>query len=347
MEKYVSSVKDFVLETLSKYSLIKTSADRDDAESCFKMGLIQLLGINTNIDFKKASEYFSNKSLTNNQDANRLLGFIAECEGNISSAFQYYSKTINSEKDSYFDKVIKGRKILQDDLKKLDLPIALNKEISAILSDYSKGKASKVGASVKIAAICNDEPSCLEAANALFASKDYISAIQWLQKGKISQENSLFASINEIIAKSKKSILQSKDMQIIDLDGNSLLSNEDPTPFLNTIKKTCEAASMKSSIEWKEKNKKRVDTIIKNQKEKEKKEWEEAQAEDERREKKKKRIIKHSIICIVLFILGVAGHKSGQPLEDFVVGILVIVVCYFHYYLIIAIWKLLFGKKNN
>lgn len=138
MEKYVSSVKDFVLETLSKYSLIKTSADRDDAESCFKMGLIQLLGINTNIDFKKASEYFSNKSLTNNQDANRLLGFIAECEGNISSAFQYYSKTINSEKDSYFDKVIKGRKILQDDLKKLDLPIALNKEISAILSDYSK-----------------------------------------------------------------------------------------------------------------------------------------------------------------------------------------------------------------
>lgn len=136
-------------------------------------------------------------------------------------------------------------------------------------------------------------------------------------------------------------------MQIIDLDGNSLLSNEDPTPFLNTIKKTCEASSMKSSIEWKEKNKKRVDTIIKNQKEKEKKEWEEAQAEDERREKKKKRIIKHSIICIVLFILGVAGHKSGQPLEDFVVGILVIVVCYFHYYLIIAIWKLLFGKKNN
>ena len=345
MEKYITSVKDFVLESLSQFSLIKTSADRGDAESCFKMGLIQLLGINTNIDFKKASEYFSNKSLTNNQDANRLLGFIAECEGNISSAFQYYSKTINSEKDSYFDKVIKGRKILQDDLKKLDLPIALNKEISAILSDYSKGKASKVGASVKIAAICNDEPSCLEAANALFASKDYISAVQWLQKGKISQENSLFASINEIIAKSKKSILQSKDLQIIDLDGNSLLSNEDPTPFLNTIKKTCEAASMKSSIEWKEKNKKRVDTIVKNQKTKEKKEWEAVQAEM-RQEKKKKRIIKHSIICIILFILGVASNKEGGSGSEFLSGVIMVLGCYFWFYFIRWLWRLFFGKKK-
>lgn len=345
MEKNITSVKDFVLETLSEFSLIKTSADRGDAESCFKMGMIHLLGINTKVDFKKASHFFSSQSLMNDKDANRLLGFIAECEGDFSSAFQNYAKTENSEKESYFDKVIKGRNKIQDYLKKLDLPITLNNEISAILSDYSKkSKASKVGASIKIAAICNDESSCLEAAYALFGSSDYISAIQWLQKGKISQDNSLYAAINEKFEKSKDALLHSKDLQILELDTNSLLSNEDPTPFLSNVKSTCEAASKKSSLEWKDKNKKRVDTIIKTQKEKERMEWEAAQAEDERREKKKKKIIKHSIICIVLFVIGVASHKSGQPLEDFVVGILVVVACYFHYYLFVGIWKQLFGK---
>lgn len=347
MEKNITSVKDFVLETLSEFSLIKTSADRGDAESCFKMGMIHILGINTKVDFKKASHYFSSQSLMNDKDANRLLGFIAECEGDFSSAFQHYAKTENSEKESYFDKVIRGRNRIQDYLKKLDLPITLNNEISAILSDYSKkSKASKVGASIKIAAICNDESSCLEAANALFGSSDYISAIQWLQKGKISQDNSLYAAINEKFEKSKDAILHSKDLQILELDSNSLLSNEDPTPFLNSVKKTCEAASMKSSVEWKEKNKKRIGTIIKIQKEKEEKEWLAVQAEDERKERRKKRIIKHSIICIVLFVLGVAANKEGGPSSDFLSGVIMVLSCYFWFYLIRWIWRGLFANKK-
>jgi len=346
MEKYVTSINDFVLEVLSSFSLIKTSADRGDAESCYKMGLIQLLGINTNVDFKKASHYLGNQSLENNQDANRLLGFIAECEGDFSSAFQNYAKTGNSEKESYLDRVIKGRNNIQGYLKKLDLPIVLNKEISAILSNFSKGNASKVGACIKIAALCNDKPSCLEAANALFDSNDYISAIQWLQKGKISQDNSLYAAINEKFAKSKDVLLHSKDMQILDLDSNSLLSNEDPTPFLNSVKKTCEAASMNSYAEWKEKNKKRIGTIIKKQKEKEEKEWQAVQAEDERKERRKKRIIKHSIICIVLFVLGVAANKEGGPSSDFLSGVIMVLSCYFWFYLIRWIWRGLFAKKK-
>ena len=88
MEKYITSVKDFVLETLSEFSLIKTSADRGDAESCVKMGMVYLLGIKKEIDFMKAAHYFSNPSLTNNKDANRLLAFTAECEGDYSKAFQ-------------------------------------------------------------------------------------------------------------------------------------------------------------------------------------------------------------------------------------------------------------------
>ena len=47
MNKYITSVKDLVLETLSNFSIIKTSADKGDASSCFKMGMIHLLGINT------------------------------------------------------------------------------------------------------------------------------------------------------------------------------------------------------------------------------------------------------------------------------------------------------------
>ena len=312
MEKYVTSINDFVLEVLSNFSIIKTSADRGDAESCYKMGLIQLLGINTNVDFKKASHYLGNQSLENNQEANRLLGFIAECEGDFSSAFQNYAKTENSEKESYFDKVIKGRNRIQNYLKKLDLPITLNNEISAILNDYSKGKASKVGASIKIAAICNDESSCLEVANALFDSNDYISAIQWLQKGKISQDNPLYVAINEKFAKSKDILLHSKEMQIIDLDSNSLLSTEDPTPFLNKVKKTCEEASMKSSVEWKEKNKKRIETIVRIHKEKEEKERLEAEADEEDRKKKRKRIIIYSVAIIVVFFVGYFHEDKGE-----------------------------------
>ena len=141
--------------------------------------MIHLLGINTPVDFKKASQFFSNQSLSDNQDAIRLLGFIAECEGNYSLAFQKYAQAEGSEKDSYFDKVIKGRNHIQDYLRKLDLPRSLNKELSSILNDNSKDKTSKTGASVKIAVICNDEQSCLEAAKNLYDAKDFISAIQW------------------------------------------------------------------------------------------------------------------------------------------------------------------------
>jgi hypothetical protein len=41
------------------------------------MGMIHLLGINTPIDFKKASFYLGHQSLNDAPDANRLLGFIA------------------------------------------------------------------------------------------------------------------------------------------------------------------------------------------------------------------------------------------------------------------------------
>ena len=338
MDKYLTSVKDLVIEALSNFSIIKTSADKGDASSCFKMGMIHMLGIDTAVDFKKAVKYFGNQSLVDNHDANRLLAFIAELEGNFSQAFHYYESTESSESDSYLDKVIKGRNKLQDYLKKLDLPITVNKDISTILGDYSKGKASKIGACIKIAAICNDEVSCLQAAKILYDAKDYITAIQWLQKGNVGLDNPLYATIYKSFEKSRDALLHSEEMKIIDLDGNALLSSDDPTPFLNKVKKACDTASMKSSIEWKDNNKKQIGKIIRAQKEQEEKERLELEAEEEARRKKKKRIIKHSVIILILFIIGVLMTKDDT--SPFVSGISCVLGAYFWYW----VWRKFKGK---
>ena len=59
MEKYLTNIKDLVIQALTDGSEIKTKAESGDASSCFQMGMIHLLGIDTPIDFKKASDYSS------------------------------------------------------------------------------------------------------------------------------------------------------------------------------------------------------------------------------------------------------------------------------------------------
>lgn len=319
MEKYVTNIKDLVIQALTSNSKIQYKANNDDPAGCFQMGMIHLLGINTAIDFKKAIQYLGNQSLSDNQDANRLLGFIAECEGRFSQAFQYYAKTENSEKNSYLEKVIKGRSHIQDYLKKLDLPATLNKEVSSILSDYAKGKASRTGACVKVAAICEDEPSCLDAAKALYEAKDYISAIQWLKKGNVSSENPICVAINERFDKSKKDLLGSKLLQVVDLDSNSLLSKEDPMQSLNIVKKTCDEASKKCFKEWRDKSRAYVDAIIKNKKDKEQEEYLAALAEEEAQKKKRNKLIKYSVIAataFVIILLASIGSSSDDKVNS-------------------------------
>ena len=325
MEKYVTNIKDLVIQTITNGSDIKSKANSGDPMGCFQMGMIHLLGINTPVDFKKANQFFSNQSLSDNQDAIRLLGFIAECEGNYSQAFQNYALTEKSEKDSFLDKVIKGRNHIQDYLRKLDLPVSLNKELSSILNDYSKDKTSKTGASIKVAAICNDKQSCLEAAKNLYDAKDFISAIQWLKKGNIGPDNSMYTAISEMLEKSKSDLLSSKVLQVINLKSSSLLAKEDPTPFLTKVKKSCDEASMKCLAEWKEKNQSYIGNIIKVYKDEEQKAYLASLAEEAEAKKKKQRM--YIVIGVaILLLLGLfmsiipssdtESNKEEQTIEE-------------------------------
>jgi len=301
MEKFITSIKDLVILVMTNGSQVIFKANSGEPESCFQVGMMHLLGINTPVDFKKASHYLSNQSLVGNQDATLLLAFIAECEGDYSKAFRQYAKTISSETDAYIDKIIKGRNNLQDFLKKQNLPISLNKEISSILSNYGKGKSSRTGACTKIAAICNDEPTCIEVAKCLFDAKDYISAIDWLKRGNVEPNDSMFITINKKLKESTLGLLNSKDLQVINLESISLLSKEDPTPFFKKVKDTCNEASMKCSEEWKDKNKSFIDKLIKEQKDQA---YLASLAEEE--EAKRKRNGRYILIgIVVLIILGI------------------------------------------
>lgn len=327
MEKYVTNLRDFVIEAMTNESQIQYMANIDKPEGNFMMGMIHLLGINTPVDFKKASLYFGNKSLSDDPDANSLLGFIAECEGNFSEAFQNYAKTESSDKDSYLVKVFKGRNNAQSYLKKLDLPTTLNKEISSLFSEYSKGKASKVGACIKIAAVCNDEPSCFEAAQALYDSKDYISAIQWLKKGGFGYENPLYSAINERFERAKQNLLQSNELQSIELDDNSLLSIVNPTPYLNKVMESCEKVSTACKKDWYQLIKKQIGKIIKEQKDKEHKAFLKEQAE---RKKKREDMIKYCVIgAVVLFFISLgfsiknslsSSYKDNQSISETIIN---------------------------
>ena len=173
MAKNISSIRDLVIQAMTNDSKIEAEAKNNGVDACFQMGMIHLLGISSPTDFKKAASYFANQSLAGNPEVNRLLGFIAECEGDYSEAFKCYAKakdTTGKDKNlPLYNKVFEERNHLREFFKENSLPsTVLNKDVSAILNEYVKGGTSRFDASIKIATICNDEPSCLEVAQVLY-----------------------------------------------------------------------------------------------------------------------------------------------------------------------------------
>lgn len=242
MGKYVTNIKDLVIHSWKNGSEIKTKAENGDALSCFQMGMVHMLGINTPIDFKKAALYFNNTSLSNDSDAKRLLGFISECEGDFSESFKRYAeaadRTNGKETDhtNYIVNVIKERNKLNDYFVKLNLPSnAFSIEISKIFDDYKKGGISKFNACIKTASLCNDELSCSEIAQLLSDKGDYYPAIRWLQKGNVSTTKPLYIFINKKLKEEIDGQILSKSLEIIDVDEASFLSEGHLEPsFLDT-----------------------------------------------------------------------------------------------------------------
>lgn len=151
-------------------------------------------------------------------------------------------------------------------------------------------------------------------------------------------------------------------LQVIDIEGNSLLVDTNVSFSIFEVKNTCDNVAAACKKTWTEdvpnlieKIGKRLDeeekARIKKQKEEEaarqkKQEAEErkAQAEEEAKQKRKKRIIKHSIICIVLFFIGFISNKEMGVSNHLLSGVGMIFSCYFWYYFIRWIWR---GIKNR
>lgn len=339
MENNVTNIKDLVIQALTNGSEIKAKAEKSDALSCFQMGMIHLLGIDTPIDFKKASKYFGDQSLSDDSDANRIMGFIAECEGNYSLAFKNYANatgaTDSNAKKPYINKVFTERNNLQAYLKKIELPsTVLNKQITAVLNDYVKGGNSKVDSSIKLALICDDEESCLEAAQVLFDEGDYYSAMRWLQNGNVSESNALYASVKKKISDSKSKLNLPNVLEVIEIDSNSFLTNFDTTPSYAEIRSLCDELAKSGKKEWIEIVSSKTSTIkkmiedeetarIKKEKDVEaariKKQQEAEQnalleAEEERLAQKKR--IQTYIIYAVVMVVGFIGGCSGMLKDE-------------------------------
>lgn len=97
---------------------------------------------------QKAKLQFSSQSLLNDHDAQRMLGFLSELDGDYSAAFMYYAKAaggvVDGSDDSYIENVKQERETLRGWLNKWNFPVrVLNNAITTILEDYAKGGEKK------------------------------------------------------------------------------------------------------------------------------------------------------------------------------------------------------------
>lgn len=318
MEKYITSLKDLIAETFRNSFKLNESAKNGDSKACFQMGMVYLLGINTAIDFKKAKLQFSSQSLLNDHDAQRMLGFLSELDGDYSAAFMYYAKAaggvVDGSDDSYIENVKQERETLRGWLNKWNFPVrVLNNAITTILEDYAKGGEKKEKACIEIAAICQDAVSCITVARILMGFGDYSDAMQWLQYGAVEKNNPMYQMIQSKIYENSRFINLSNVLEIIEIDGCSLLSNIDIAANFAPARNALNGISVRCSKLWRKEVMPKIESIKsiwkKEEKNRIKKEEEDRQRalkqaellELEEKIRKKKR--RDKIINIILSIL--------------------------------------------
>ena len=318
MDKYITSLKDLIAETFRNSFKLNESAKKGDSKACFQMGMVYLLGINTAIDFKKAKLQFSSQSLLNDHDAQRMLGFLSELDGDYSAAFMYYAKAaggvVDGSDDSYIENVKQERETLRGWLNKWNFPVRiLNNAITTILEDYAKGGEKKEKACIEIAAICQDAVSCITVARILMGFGDYSDAMQWLQYGAVEKNNPMYQMIQSKIYENSRFINLSNVLEIIEIDGCSLLSNIDIAANFAPARNALNGISVRCSKLWRKEVMPKIESIKsiwkKEEKNRIKKEEEDRQRalkqaellELEEKIRKKKR--RDKIINIILSIL--------------------------------------------
>ena len=318
MDKYITSLKDLIAETFRNSFKLNESAKNGDQKACFQMGMVYLLGINTAIDFKKAKLQFSSQSLLNDHYAQRMLGFLSELDGDYSAAFMYYAKAaggvVDGSDDSYIKNVKQERETLRGWLNKWNFPVrVLNNAITTILEDYAKGGEKKEKACFEIAAICQDAVSCITVARILMGSGDYSDAMQWLQYGAVEKNNPMYQMIQSKIYENSRFINLSNVLEIIEIDGCSLLSNIDIAANFAPARNALNGISVRCSKLWRKEVMPKIESIKsiwkKEEKNRIKKEEEDRQRalkqaellELEEKIRKKKR--RDKIINIILSIL--------------------------------------------
>lgn len=318
MDKYITSLKDLIAETFRNSFKLNESAKNGDPKACFQMGMVYLLGITTAIDFKKAKLQFSSQSLLNDHDAQRMLGFLSELDGDYSAAFMYYAKAaggvVDGSDDSYIENVKQERETLRGWLNKWNFPVrVLNNAITTILEDYAKGGEKKEKACIEIAAICQDAVSCITVARILMGSGDYSNALKWLQYGAVEKNNPMYQMIQSKIYENSRFINLSNVLEIIEIDGCSLLSNIDIAANFAPARNALNGISVRCSKLWRKEVMPKIESIKsiwkKEEKNRIKKEEEDRQRalkqaellELEEKIRKKKR--RDKIINIILSIL--------------------------------------------
>ena len=266
MDKYITSLKDLIAETFRNSFKLNESAKNGDQKACFQMGMVYLLGINTAIDFKKAKLQFSSQSLLNDHYAQRMLGFLSELDGDYSAAFMYYAKAaggvVDGSDDSYIENVKQERETLRGWLNKWNFPVrVLNNAITTILEDYAKGGEKKEKACFEIAAICQDAVSCITVARILMGSGDYSDAMQWLQYGAVEKNNPMYQMIQSKIYENSRFINLSNVLEIIEIDGCSLLSNIDIAANFAPARNALNGISVRCSKLWRKEVMPKIESI--------------------------------------------------------------------------------------
>ena len=325
MEKYVTTIKDLVISAMTIGDAIEDKAEGGNPEACFQMGMINLLGVRKPISFRMAIDYFSRNSLSSNSCALRLLGFLNECDKNYSLAFHNYAKAYDvdntNSSETYVNKVIVERKKLYDYLSKMGLPkTVMNEEISKLLDGYKKNKTQKLEVCSIIATLCDDEPTCLEAAEVFFKTGDLVISKMWLSKGKVDCGNPLYEKIDKKITTLKKTIIHDTELQIINLECSSIISNYDFNKKSDEVRKACDRIASESKNQWN----KIIKTTIEPIKKLKKRERQEEQREEQKKKDKKQRAYLSLSLAATAFFCGyyILGIWGGVILSVLVEGVL-------------------------